>query len=223
MPTIRLLSHIPPPSYHLPQSPRLTIAGNIARVIFQHKAMNRQKFQRMNDFSGVTILHDQTQLIDSIINAPRNKLLLNELYNYKEYVVELSDSFFIGVYTDLTHKEQEIRKELDQLLNQGEMHVSRSGTLHYPKNTDTAKSIAQLRSDLNLLKGAKSSKREVFQWLLVPFWFSAKLIDMGEVVFRLSGNCWWGTTSLKPGLDKTAILYEVYLEVAEERNTKPEA
>lgn len=186
--------------------------------------MNRQKFQRLNDFSGVTILHDQTQLIDSIINAPRNKLLLNDLYNYKEYVVELSDSFFTGIYVDLTHKEQEMRKELDQLLqlNQGGMHVSRSGTLHYPKSTD-AKSIARLQNDLNLLKGAKSSKREVFQWLLVPFWFSAKLIDMGEVVFRLSGNCWWGTTSLKPGLDKTAILYEVYLEVAEESNTKPEA
>lgn len=149
------------------------------------------------------LLHDQTQLVYTILKEDRQHERHNHIQNLHQFQALLSDGLFIGCLSQLEQKLLVVEQSLEDLNTE-----DGCARIVPPWSTpeETANNLFRDREALDVAEG---QVREVYEWWLVPYWFSAKLEDAGEVVLRLFGNSWWGITSYEEGKDRESVLHGI--------------
>ncbi|MRG48294.1 hypothetical protein GFS24_24475 [Chitinophaga sp. SYP-B3965] len=56
-----------------------------------------------------------------------------------------------------------------------------------------------------------TTKKLVYQWLLIAPWFANELMKRKEIIFYVCGCCYWGTAH---GQDKDETLLRIYADIA---------
>jgi hypothetical protein len=153
-------------------------------------------------------LQDQTALVTSLIKADKELAYLNTLYNRERFNVRLHDGSVTGSVTELMNKLHEVETAINRL------EKGRGQEKLVPPWSTEEETLGQLRQDRTALEYAKGWDRDVYEWLLVPFWLSEMLHDKGEVVLRLHGNSWWGITAYEEGRSMEWILTDLCNQLA---------
>lgn len=149
------------------------------------------------------LLHDQTQLVDTILKEDREGERHNHIQNLHEFHALLSDGPFSGCLSHLEKKLLVVEQTLEDLNTEdGRARI-------VPPWSTLEETASNLSRDREVLDVAEGQVREVYEWWLVPYWFSVKLEDAGEVVLRLFGNSWWGITSYEEGKDRDSVLRRI--------------
>lgn len=149
------------------------------------------------------LLHEQTPLVDTILKEDREGEHLNHIQNLHLFQALLSDGPFIGCLSQLEKKLRQLEQSLEDL------NTEDGRERCVPPWSTPEEMVSILSRDRAALDVADGRAREVYEWWLVPYWLSVKLEDAGEVVLRLFGNNWWGTTSYEEGKDKESILHQI--------------
>lgn len=152
------------------------------------------------------MLHDQTHLVDALLKEESEVKSTCQWYNHLVFNLTLTEEVFVGSFAELEHRVKEMRTQLDGMKKQLEEDDTLADTMLYRTM------LTRINKDIDILVKAEGKKVEVFQWLLVPYWLSEKLVAMGEVILRVYGNNWWGIASLSK---QTRILEMVQKAVSD--------
>ncbi|BAV06179.1 hypothetical protein FLA_2195 [Filimonas lacunae] len=150
------------------------------------------------------MLHDQTYLVDSILKEESEMKNACQWYNHLAFNVTLTEETFTGNLAELENRVTEMRNQLAGMQKQLDEDDTLADTVLYRMM------LNRLVNDVELLLKAEGKGQQVFQWLLVPYWLSDKLIAEGEVILRVYGNNWWGITNL---ISYTEVLMSVKKEL----------
>lgn len=153
-------------------------------------------------------LIDQTILIDTLLKQDKHLEYFNSIFNMTDYNLLLSDGDFSGTDDWLAYKRQEIGTQLNNI------SLKLKDSLLEKDHRELLVQKGQLEADITKLEEAVGKRRQIFYWYLVPYWFSAVLIDLGETVFRQWGCNFWGVSSLLENyLSKEQVLLDLMDEL----------
>lgn len=152
-------------------------------------------------------LHDQTHLVDALLKEESETKSSCQWYNHLVFHLELTEETFTGSFAELELRVKEMRTQLDSMKKQLEEDDTLADTMLYRSM------LSRINKDIDILVKAQGKKVAVFQWLLVPYWLSEKLVTVGEVILRVYGSNWWGVASLG---NQSFILEKVIKELKTE-------
>lgn len=136
------------------------------------------------------MLHDQTYLVDTLLKEESEMKNACQWYNHMVFTVTLAESTFTGNLSELDNHITGLKAQVSSMERQMQDDPTLADTTLYRME------LKRLHSDIDLLLKADGKRVEVYQWLLVSYWLSEKLLNAGEVILRVYGNNWWGITSL---------------------------
>lgn len=112
------------------------------------------------------ILHEQTEVVNFLINNEKSIDLTECMHNMELFTVRLPEGEKIMGSTVFYRQLDNMNPNYDETL-----------ILCYER--------------------AEFEPRNIYFWILIPFWLSEKLINLGEPVFRHYGCSWWGIYDLQ--------------------------
>lgn len=173
-----------------------------------HQIMETKSIIKYQHLLNKAWLIDQTILIDTLIKEDKQFNYFNSIFNMTDYNLSLSDGEFSGTDDLLEWKKQHVNTQLNTI------SLKLKDSLLEKDHREILVQKDQLEADITKLEEAVGKRRQIFYWYLVPYWFSAVLLDLGETVFRQWGCNFWGVSSLLENyLSKEQVLLDLMDEL----------
>jgi len=169
---------------------------------------NNYEYAKQVNLIAEHLLCNQTHVVNKLLDSSK---LLDLEACFKNMV-----EYHVKIHTDV-FKVPEIKhgQELDKMSTQLQCLLSKKIQLlnGKPMDNQTLGEISKEIKDLEYLikryENAPHYPKQIFEWWLIPFWLSEKLIENDETMFRAYDCCWWGRTKPKRAVPLDHVLRKI--------------
>lgn len=152
--------------------------------------MTQETFNKIDQCLSKGFIIDQSQLVDTLLKGDKHFRYYNQLFNQYLFEVTLSDGPFKASNSFFDQKIDIIQDQIDrlrQMIEEAHEFLSIDSINH---------EIECLQADLEILTSTAGTKKDIYYWLLVPYWLACELIEDDETVLQILGCNWWGVSTL---------------------------